>query len=161
MKCNGSMAQSDASQPGWTEPQLAEGVAIIGMSGRFPGASSIEALWSLIEEGGSSFRSFTRDDIEDAFTDEERASPDYVASRPILDEVDMFDAEFFGMFPREAAVTDPQHRVFLEICWEALESAGYDPLNCPDLVGVFAGCSMPTYLLNNVLGDREKAEEFT
>ncbi|OWK24364.1 hypothetical protein AJ87_21730 [Rhizobium yanglingense] len=64
------------------------------------------------------------------------------------------------MFAREAALTDPQHRVFLEICWEALENGGYDPHRYPGMIGVFAGSSMPTYLINNVLGDRAKAEEF-
>lgn len=137
------------------------GVAIVGMSGRFPGAPTVEALWRLIEAGETSFSTFAPDEIEDAFTDEERAGADYVASRPFLDGVEQFDADFFGMYPREAAVTDPQHRVFLEVCWEALESAGYDPYRNAGLVGVFAGCSMPTYLLNNVLGDRAKVEEFT
>ena len=93
------------------------------------------------------------------FTDEERSQPNYVAARPHLPDVGMFDAEFFGMFPREAAVTDPQHRVFLEICWEALESGGYDAQRYNGMIGVFAGCSMPTYLINNVLRDRAKAEE--
>lgn len=143
------------------DPELAGGIAIIGMSGRFPGAASVDALWDLVERGGNAFRTFTADEIEDGFTDEERASPDYVACRPHLSDVDRFDAEFFGMFAREAALTDPQHRVFLEICWEALEAAGYDPYKSPGLVGVFAGCSMPTYLMNNVLSDRAAVEEVT
>ncbi|MFN3720125.1 MAG: amino acid adenylation domain-containing protein [Rhizobium rhizophilum] len=143
------------------DPDLAGGIAIVGMSGRFPDAPGIDALWDLVERGGNAFRTFARDELEDGFTDEERASPEYVACRPHLADVDSFDAEFFGMFAREAALTDPQHRVFLEICWEALESAGYDPYKSPGLVGVFAGCSMPTYLLNNVLADRAAVEEVT
>ncbi|MDE1994348.1 MAG: type I polyketide synthase, partial [Rhizobiaceae bacterium] len=137
------------------------GIAIVGMSGRFPGAPSVDALWQLICQGQDAFKTFSADEIEDAFTDEERSSPNYVAARPHLDNIEQFDAEFFGMFPREAALTDPQHRVFLEICWEALENAAYDPQRYPGLVSVFAGSSMPTYLINNVLGDRQKAEEFT
>ncbi|MGF6176133.1 amino acid adenylation domain-containing protein [Ensifer sp. 4252] len=137
------------------------GIAIIGMSGRFPGAPSVEALWDLVCEGRHAFSKLRPEEIEDAFTDEERAAANYVPARPQLPDIDMFDAEFFGMFPREAAVTDPQHRVFLEVCWEALERAGYDPHRYPGLVGVFAGASMPTYLINNVLGERAKAEEFT
>lgn len=140
---------------------LPDGIAIVGMSGRFPGASSVDALWQLVERGGNAFRIFSADEIEDSFTDEERASPDYVACRPHLEDVDQFDAEFFGMFAREAALTDPQHRVFLELCWEALEIAGYDPYRNPGVVGVFAGCSMPTYLLNNVMADRAAVEEVT
>ncbi|AUX80123.1 hybrid non-ribosomal peptide synthetase/type I polyketide synthase [Sinorhizobium fredii] len=137
------------------------GIAIIGMSGRFPGAPSVEALWQMICEGRDAFSKLKPDELEDAFTDEERGSANYVPARPHLPDIELFDAEFFGMFPREAAVTDPQHRVFLEICWEALERAGYDPQKYPGLVGVFAGASMPTYLINNVLGERAKAEEFT
>ena len=109
------------------DPDLAAGIAIIGMSGRFPGAPDIATLWNLVERGGNAFRIFATEELEDGFTDEERASPEYVACRPHLADVDRFDAEFFGMFAREAALTDPQHRVFLEICWEALEGAGYDP----------------------------------
>lgn len=154
---NGFSTENDAGD----SADLAGGIAIVGMSGRFPGAANIDAFWDLIERGGNAFRIFAADEIEDSFTDEERASPDYVACRPHLDDADMFDAEFFGMFARDAALTDPQHRLFLEICWEALESAGYDPYKSPGLVGVFAGCSMPTYLLNNVLADRAAVEEVT
>lgn len=161
MKTDDTVPHPFIGEPEGEEAPAGDGIAIIGMAARFPGAPSVEALWSLIEEGGHAFRKFSPDEIEDAFTEEERSSPDYVAVRPYLDGADMFDAEFFGMYPREAAVTDPQHRVFLEVCWEALESAGYDPLSRSELVGVFAGCSMPTYLLNNVLGDRAKVEEFT
>lgn len=136
-------------------------IAIVGMSGRFPGARTIEQFWSNIRQGKDSFVTFVPDEIEDAFGDETRASPEYVASRPFLEEVDKFDAEFFGMYPREAALTDPQFRVFLEICWEALENAGYDPQKVGGPIGVFAGSAMATYLINNVLSDREKVEEFT
>ncbi|MBX9458403.1 MAG: amino acid adenylation domain-containing protein [Rhizobium sp.] len=138
-----------------------DSIAIIGMSGRFPGAADIDALWRLVLDGKNAFSSFGPDDIEDAFTDEERSAPNYVPTRPQLEGVDLFDAEFFGMFPREAAVTDPQHRILLEICWEALEKAGYDTERYDGAVGVFAGSSIPTYLLNNVLPTRAKVEELT
>jgi amino acid adenylation domain-containing protein len=141
--------------------QISGHIAIVGMSGRFPGASSVQELWRLVLDGRTAFSLFSPDEIEDAFTDEERAQPNYVAARPHLADADMFDAEFFGMFPREAQLTDPQHRIFLEICWEALEDGGYDPQRYPGPIGVFAGSSMPTYLINNVLRDRAKAEEFT
>lgn len=154
---NGLNPETDA--PG--DPNLPGGIAIVGMSGRFPDAPDIAALWDLVKRGGNAFRIFATDELEDGFTDEERSSPEFVACRPHLADVDRFDAEFFGMFAREAALTDPQHRVFLEICWEALEGAGYDPYKSPGLVGVFAGCSMPTYLLNNVLADRAAVEEVT
>ena len=66
---------------------------------------------------------------------------DYVAARSVLDGVDLFDADFFGMLPRESELIDPQHRVFLEICWEALEDAGYVPQDYAGSIGVFAGCA--------------------
>lgn len=136
-------------------------IAIIGMAGRFPGAADMDALWKMVVKGGNAFSRFSQDEIEDAFTDEERSEPNYIPARPQFDSVDMFDAEFFGMFPREAAVTDPQHRIFLEICWEAIERAGYDAQRYDGAIGVFAGSSIPTYLMNNVLADRAKVEELT
>jgi amino acid adenylation domain-containing protein len=135
-------------------------VAIVGMAGRFPGAESVEKLWEMVRAGRNAFSLHPADEIEDAFTDEERNQPNYVPARPHLENVDMFDAEFFGMFAREAALTDPQHRIFLEICWEALENGGFDPKRFDGLIGVYAGASMPTYLINNVLSERELAEEF-
>ncbi|MBB4276901.1 non-ribosomal peptide synthetase/type I polyketide synthase [Rhizobium mongolense] len=152
--------KQDRDFDGTDENHDSGGIAIVGMSGRFPGAPTIDVLWQLICTKRNAFSKFMPDEIEDAFTDEERAMPNYVPARPHLRDVEMFDAEFFGMFPREAALTDPQHRVFLEICWEALESAGYDPERFGGPIGVFAGASMPTYLINNVLSDRAKAEEF-
>jgi len=135
-------------------------IAIVGMSGRFPGAPSVDALWDLVSKGKHAFAHFQPEELEDAFEDAVRASKDYVPARPYLDDVDLFDAEFFGMYPREAALIDPQFRVFLEICWEAIEGAGYDPYSLPGQVGVFAGSALSTYLINNVLSDREKAEAF-
>ncbi|MCT7375570.1 non-ribosomal peptide synthetase/type I polyketide synthase [Chelativorans salis] len=136
-------------------------VAIIGMSGRFPGAHSVDALWDLIAQGRHAFAHFPPEEIEDAFGEDVRAAKDYVPARPHLDDVELFDAEFFGMYPREAALLDPQFRIFMEICWESIEGAGYDPYACPGQVGVFAGSALATYLINNVLSDREKAEAFT
>jgi len=135
-------------------------IAIVGMSGRFPGAPSVDALWDLVSQGKHAFAHFRPDELEDAFEDQVRGSKDYVPARPYLEGVDLFDAEFFGMYPREAALIDPQFRVFLETCWEAFEGAGYDPYSLPGQVGVFAGSALSTYLINNVLSDREKAEAF-
>ena len=140
---------------------LGKGIAIVGMAGRFPGAASVDAFWDNLRNGVDSISRFKAEDLEDAFTAEERASSAYVPARPILDQVDRFDAPFFGMYPREAALTDPQHRVFLECAWEALELAGYDPAAYPGAIGVFAGCSMNTYFLNNVCADRAVIEDFT
>ncbi len=155
----------DRKSPGADESQRAkilgrEPIAIIGMSGRFPGAPSVSAFWSNICQGVDSVTRFSPDTLEDAFTDEERAAPNYVPARPILENVEMFDAEFFAMPPREAELADPQHRLFLECAWEAIEDAGYNHATYPGSIGVFAGCSMPTYLLNNICAERSTIEAF-
>ena len=74
----------------------------------------------------------------------------YVKARSVLDDVDKFDAPFFGYSPREAELMDPQHRLFLECAWQALEDAGYDPDNYDGSIGVYAASSLNTYLLSNL-----------
>ena len=143
------------------EKPLGPGVAIIGMAGRFPGADTPDALWDNICAGVESITPFTDADLDDWFDASERAMPNYVKARPILRDVDQFDPEFFGMYATEAALTDPQHRIFLECSWQALEDGGYDPAAYAGPVGVFAGSSMNTYFLNNVCADRATIEKFT
>ncbi|GJE49918.1 Glutamate-1-semialdehyde 2,1-aminomutase [Methylobacterium tardum] len=140
---------------------LLEGIAVIGMSGRFPGARTVDQLWSNLTTGVDSITRFGEADLEDSFPPETRAQPNFVRARAIIDDVDQFDAGFFGMYPREAQLTDPQHRVFLECAWEALEDGGYDPAACSGSIGVFAGCSVPTYFLNNVCTERSVIDDFT
>ena len=147
------------SEPGTDDRAALDAIAIIGIAGRFPGAADVPQFWRNICGGIESITRFDPDAIDDAFSAVQRADPAYVPARSVLDGVELFDAEFFGMQSREAALTDPQHRVFLECCWEAIEDAGYDPAGSS--VGVFAGCSMPTYLLQNILGDRGAVEAFT
>lgn len=144
----------DVSEP------LQEPIAVIGMAGRFPGAPDVDALWDLVSEGRDSFVRFDESELEDCFDDSVRKAGNYVPARPFLADADKFDAEFFGMYPREAAMIDPQFRVFLETCWEALENAGCDPAAFDGPIGVYAGSSMSTYLLNNLLSTRRKVEEF-
>lgn len=123
-------------------------IAIVAMSGRFPGASSVEAFWENLRAGVESIKRFSDEELLAAGVDPAQLTqPDFVKARPILDDVEQFDASFFGYSPREAALTDPQHRLFLEVCWEALERAGYDPQRFPGLIGVFAGANISTYLL--------------
>jgi amino acid adenylation domain-containing protein len=136
-------------------------IAIIGMSGRFPGAQDIATFWRNLRNGVESVTFFNDDQLEDSVDPSTRASAGYVKARPVLPDVDQFDAGFFDMRDREAALTDPQHRVFLECAWEALEDAGYDSAAYRGAIGVFAGCSMNTYFLNNVCRDRKTIEEFT
>jgi amino acid adenylation domain-containing protein len=138
-----------------------EGIAIIGMAGRFPGAPDVAAFQANLLGGHDSISHFSEAELEDRFSEQERADPSFVRARGIVEDVEAFDAAFFGMKPREAALTDPQHRVFLEICWQAFEDAGYDPAKIEGAVGVFAGASMNTYFLHNLAADRAMLERFT
>ncbi|MEO1014119.1 MAG: type I polyketide synthase [Pseudomonadota bacterium] len=149
---------SRAVDPGDGEFEERPGVAIVGMAGRFPGADDVNAFWRMIREGRSGVTHFTPDELEiqidgAAATGECDAAARYVCAKGQLSDVDMFDARFFGYLPREAEVMDPQHRVFLELCWHALEHAGCDPARYPGAVGVFAGCYMDTYVLWNLCSD--------
>ncbi len=132
-----------------------KGVAIVGMAGRFPGADNVDKFWENIKNGVDSITRFSPDDLELPPSADEADAGDYVCAKGVLDDIDMFDARFFGYLPKEAEVMDPQHRVFLEICWEAMERGGYDPSRYPGAVGVFGGCYMDTYVLNNLCSDEE------
>ncbi|MBI2737466.1 MAG: amino acid adenylation domain-containing protein [Rhodospirillales bacterium] len=126
-------------------------IAIVGIAGRFPGADDVRQFWANMRNGVTSITRFSNAELEDAFPDEVRNAPNFVRARAILRDVDRFDADFFGILPKVAALTDPQHRLLLECSWAALEDAGCDPARFRGAIGVFAGSSMPTYLLNNVL----------
>jgi len=140
---------------------LTNAVAIVGMSGRFPGAATVGEFWRNQLEGIESITRFRIDELEVANAAALAQDPTYVAARPILKDVDLFDASFFNVYPKEAELMDPQHRIFLECCWEAIEDAGYDPQNCPEMTGVYAGCSPSTYLLRNVCRDRQFIDDYT
>lgn len=131
------------------------GIAIVGMSGRFPGARNVSEFWQNIQAGKETVTRFDPSLLEVSKPD---GDSDYVCAKGMLDDVDMFDARFFGYLPREAEVMDPQHRMFLEICWEAMEQGGYDTTRYPGAVGVFAGCYMDTYLLHNLCSDERFRE---
>jgi acyl transferase domain-containing protein len=134
-----------------------EGVAIIGMAGRFPGASSVEAFWQNLVNGVDSISHFSDAELE--VSNAEVSQPAYVKARGVLEGVDLFDAAYFNLTPREAELTDPQQRVFLECALEALENAGYDPDRYAGAIGVYAGCSLNTYLLHNLCANRRFIEE--
>ena len=136
-------------------------IAIIGMAGRFPGAADVDTFWRNLCDGVESITRLTPDELEDAWDPATRASPAFVAARPLLDGIDQFDPAFFAMTRRDAELTDPQHRVFLQIAWEALETAGHDPATYPGRIGVFAGSSPNSYLLRNVLPDRAAVLRYT
>ena len=127
-------------------------IAIIGMAGRFPGASDIDAFWRNLRDGVESITPLSDDDLlTRGASVSELEDPFHVKAAAQLDGIDLFDASFFGYSPREAAEMDPQHRLFLETAWKAMEDAGYDTSNYRDPVGVYAGCGVNTYLIFNLL----------
>jgi len=144
-----------------TEQNLNAGsVAIIGLAGRFPGAKDVHQFWSNLANGVESITRLKDEELE-AGDASLWSQPNFVNARGILEDVDLFDANFWGMLPREAETTDPQHRVFMECAWQAVEDAGYDSATYKGAVGVFAGCSMNTYFLLNLCSDRAFVDEFT
>src|SRR5205823_3448387 len=103
-------------------------VAVVGMAGRFPGARSVEEFWRNLRDGVEAISFFTDEELLAAGIGRAQlATPGYVRARGVLEDVELFDAGFFGYSPREAETLDPQQRLFLECAWQALESAGYDP----------------------------------
>jgi acyl transferase domain-containing protein len=131
-------------------------IAVIGMAGRFPGAANPDQLWENLRNGVESIRFFTDEELRAAGESEELIkNPHYVKAAAQLADVDKFDAGFFGMSPRDAAVFDPQHRFFLECAWAAFENAGYvgEKLEVP--VGVFAASGLNEYMIKNVFANPE------
>ena len=120
-------------------------IAIIGMSCRFPKANSLDEFWDNLCNQVDCLERFklTEDDLE---------KKNYVPVRGILSDIESFDASFFGFSPVDASITDPQHRMFLEVAWEALEHAGIAPQKSSDkTISVFAGMTDSTYLQENLL----------
>ncbi len=126
-------------------------IALVGMSGRFPGANNLDKFWHNLQNGVESISFFSNHDLEDLNLEETVLNDrNYVKAAPVLEDIESFDAGFFGFSPREAEVIDPQHRLFMECAWEALENAGYDPETYQGLIGVYAGTSTNTYFLHNI-----------
>lgn len=133
-----------------------EPIAIIGMAGRFPGAADIETFWANLIAGRDSIRRFAEHELDPSIALELRTDPQYVRARGVLDQVDYFDAEFFGISDREAELMDPQQRLLLEISWECLERAGYAPGGADQTVGIFAGMYNATYRQNLISAHPKK-----
>ncbi len=133
-------------------------IAVIGMAGRFPGAKNLDQFWQNLCAGVESIKFFTDEEllakgVEARLLDD----PNYVKAEAILDDIEIFDASFFDFTPREASLIDPQHRLFLEHAWEALENAGY-AADRNQRIGVYAGESLNSYLLSNLYPNRELME---
>ncbi len=127
-----------------------DGIAIVGMSGRFPGARSVAEFWKNQLSGFEAIKRFRLEELELEGSKATVEQSNYVPARAILEDIEMFDADFFGILPNDALVMDPQHRLFLECCSEAFEDAGYDPFKYAGSIGVVAGSSYGSYLLSQL-----------
>ncbi len=134
-------------------------IAIIGMAARVPGARNVREFWRNLRDGVESVRAYTDEELlaqgvsADLLQDRR-----YVKSGLVLEDLESFDAEFFGFSPKEAAIMDPQHRHFLECAWEALENAAHPPESFKGPIGVFAGCGMGAYFMFNLLSNPDLVE---
>lgn len=135
-------------------------VAIIGMSCRFPGANNLNEFWNNLCRGVESIRFFSDQEIIDSGVDPKLVkNPNYVKASPILDNIEGFDAHFWGYSPKEAQLLDPQQRLFMECAWESLEDAGYDPFNYQGDISLYGGAATNTYLLNNIYPHRHQIDQ--
>src|SRR4029077_6141500 len=112
--------------------------------------ASVAEFWRNQLNGIEGISHFRVEDLEIPGAADVARDPNYVRARSILEGVDMFDPEFFGIYPKEAELMDPQQRLFLECCWQAFEDAGYDPANYAGPIGVYAGSSVSTYFLSRL-----------
>ncbi len=136
--------------------ELPPAVAVVGLACRFPGAADYRAFWDGLCAGRESITRLADSEVDTSEVGAEAlADPAYVKAAPLIEGVELFDPELFGMTPREAEITDPQHRLFLECAWQALEDAGYDPARFPGAIGVFGGAGSNGYARLNLLTNRE------
>lgn len=135
---------------------LESAVAVVGMSGRFPGAPDLESYWANLRDGVCSLSAFSEKELlADGADAAELRNPAYVAAQGRLPDADRFEADLFGFSRTEAAALDPQHRVLLETAWAALEDAGHAPLTAlsaaaaagPSRTGVYVGGSPTEHAL--------------
>ncbi|WP_281253270.1 type I polyketide synthase [Mycobacterium numidiamassiliense] len=131
-------------------------IAVVGMAGRFPGANSLAEFWDNLRQGKESIVTLSEQDLGAAGVGEKTLSnPSYVRRAPLLEGIDEFDAEFFGFPPQAARTMDPQHRLFLQTAWHALEDAGCDPADFDGSIGVYGTTSSSAYLLHNLMSHQD------
>ena len=141
------------------EPRATD-IAIVGMACRLPGAADVAAFWRLLREQRCARRELSDDELRSAGLAEERlAEPNRVKVAMPLADIERFDAGFFGLSPHDAALFDPQHRIWLELCHTAFEHAGHVPARFAGRIGVFAGCGENGYLRHNLLSNPELLDE--
>lgn len=153
-----SRSTSPSAERGST-PVPENAIAVVGMAAHLPGAPDVDTFWRNLRAGTESIKRFTDEELEAAGVDPALLrNPHYVKANGILERMEWFDAGFFGMSPRDAAVMDPQARHFLECVWHALEHAGHMPDRFDGSIGVFAGAGAPRYFWQNVVRDPELLE---
>lgn len=135
-------------------------IAIVGMAVRAPGARSLSEFWGNLVQGRESIELLSEEALLAAGETRARMrNSHYVPRAAPLPAMEMFDAEFFGISPKEAAIMDPQHRQFLECSWEAFESAGTTPDSFDGPIGVFAGCGTNSYYYVNVCSNQQLVDQ--
>ena len=142
-----------------SEPFSPNAIAVVGMAGRFPGADSVSAFWDNLRRGEESIVTLSEEDLLAAGISEKAlANHAYVRRAALMNGIDEFDADFFGFTPQAARMMDPQHRLFLQCAWHALEDAGYDPAHSDGSVGVYATSTTSGYLLHNLMSHHDPNE---
>ncbi|MFS0517036.1 beta-ketoacyl synthase N-terminal-like domain-containing protein [Nostoc sp. UIC 10607] len=134
-------------------------IAIISLAGRFPEAKNIDSFWQNLRDGVESISRLTDEElINSGVSLDLLNNPNYVKASAVLSDIELFDANFFAYSAKEAELIDPQQRLFLELAWEAIEKAGYDPHTYNGLIGVYAGVGMNRYLVNNLYSHHQLLE---
>ena len=129
-------------------------IAVIGMAGKFPGADSVSAFWRNLRAGVESIVDLSESELlANGVTERALANRGYVRRAGLMPGIEEFDADFFGFTPYAARMLDPQHRLFLQAVFHALEDAGYDPHGLESTVGVFGTSSSSGYLLHNLMSN--------
>ena len=147
-----------------TDRRQREPIAIVGIGLRLPGGARDESsLWQVLADGVDTISEIPSDRWDlDAYYDLDPDKPGKMNTRhgAFIRGVDLFDAEFFGVSPREAVTMDPQHRLLMEIAWEALENAAICPARLAgSQTGVFVGCSNSDYW-RLVYADEERIDAY-
>jgi nonribosomal peptide synthetase protein BlmVIII len=135
-----------AAGPGAAGPAVGQRIAVVGMAGRFPGAGDTRSFWQNLRTGTVSIARFPAAEAND---------PRFVGAEGVLDDIELFDAGFFGYSPSTAAIMDPQHRIGLQVAWHTLEDASCAPCRYPGTIGAFVGTALSSYLIRNLLPDRD------
>ncbi|WP_368929689.1 HAD-IIIC family phosphatase [Bacillus pumilus] len=135
-------------------------IAVIGLAGRFPGAKNVDEYWENLKKGKETISFFTEEELRREGTDEALLkNPRFVKAKGMLDDVDLFDADFFDYTPKEAAMMDPQFRLFHECVWTALEDAGYDPFEYKGQIGLYTGAGINTEWVMRALQGAAQGED--